>query len=275
MSTWNTLPRAAFDLETTGRNSRAARIVTASITVVDSDGGIVKEHEWLADPGVEIPTEASDIHGVTTEKARSEGRPAAEVTREVAAVLQELFDTGVPVIAFNASYDFTVLAAESARYGVPQLSRFPVLDPYVMNKQVDRYRKGKRTLTALCEEYGVNLDNAHTSAADALATLRDARCHGREIPQAQDAGGQPAPAPGRMGLCPGRGLPKLPAQDEAGRRDRRRLARPASRGRQPGRLLGFPERGDSGRWAPAREHFLRRNVRRRNGLTRPRCAQIQ
>ena len=87
-------------------------------------------------------------------------------------MLQELFDTGVPVIAFNASYDFTVLAAESARYGVPQLSRFPVLDPYIMNKQVDRYRKGKRTLTALCEEYGVNLDNAHTSAADALATLR-------------------------------------------------------------------------------------------------------
>jgi DNA polymerase-3 subunit epsilon len=72
----------------------------------------------------------------------------------------------------TASYDFTVLAAEIARYGVPQLTRFPVLDPYIMNKQVDRYRKGKRTLTALCEEYGVVLDNAHTSAADALATLR-------------------------------------------------------------------------------------------------------
>ena len=172
MSSWNILPRAAFDLETTGRNSRSARIVTASVTVVDDDGGIIRELEWLADPGVVIPSEASDIHGITTEKARAEGRPAAEVTREVAAALQELFDDGVPVIAFNASYDFTVLAAESARYGVPQLSRFPVLDPYVMNKQVDRYRKGKRTLTALCEEYGVNLENAHTSAADALATLR-------------------------------------------------------------------------------------------------------
>jgi len=172
MSTWHTLPRAAFDLETTGRNSRAARIVTASVTVVDGDGAVIKEHEWLADPGVEIPTEASDIHGVTTERARNEGRPAAEVVRELAGVLQELFDAGVPVIAFNASYDFTVLAAESARYGVPQLHRYPVLDPYIMNKQVDRYRKGKRTLTALCEEYGVDLDNAHTSAADALATLR-------------------------------------------------------------------------------------------------------
>ncbi|WP_458111455.1 3'-5' exonuclease [Arthrobacter sp. R1-13] len=172
MSTWNTRPRAAFDLETTGRNSRAARIVTASVTLVDAGGEVVREHEWLADPGVEIPAEASEVHGVTTERARTEGRPASEVTRELAEVLQELFNDGVPVIAFNASYDFTVLAAESARYGVPQLTRFPVLDPFIMNKQVDRYRKGKRTLTALCEEYGVNLDNAHTSAADALATLR-------------------------------------------------------------------------------------------------------
>src|SRR3954453_13897196 len=171
MSSWNTLPRAAFDLETTGRNSRAARIVTASITVVDHQGQVIKEHEWLADPGVEIPTEASDVHGITTEQARRDGRPAQEVTREVAAVLQELFDSGTPVIPFNASYDFTALAAESARYGIPQLTRFPVLDPYIMNKQVDRYRKGKRTLTALCEEYGVILDNAHTSAAAALATL--------------------------------------------------------------------------------------------------------
>lgn len=172
MTTWNTRPRAAFDLETTGRNSRAARIVTASVTLVDDDGEVVREHEWLADPGVEIPAEASEVHGVTTERARAEGRPAPEVTLELATVLRELFNDGVPVIAFNASYDFTVLAAESARYGVPQLTRFPVLDPFIMNKQVDRYRKGKRTLTALCEEYGVNLDNAHTSAADALATLR-------------------------------------------------------------------------------------------------------
>ncbi|MDJ0321446.1 3'-5' exonuclease [Pseudarthrobacter sp. PS3-L1] len=172
MSTWNTLPRAAFDLETTGRNSRAARIVTASVTLVDAAGQVVEEHEWLADPGIEIPTEASDIHGVSTEVARRDGAPAAQVVQEITDVLRALFEDDVPVIAYNASYDFTVLAAEAARYGIAQLSRFPVLDPFIMNKQVDRYRKGKRTLSALCEEYGVGLDNAHTSAADALATLR-------------------------------------------------------------------------------------------------------
>jgi DNA polymerase-3 subunit epsilon len=189
-STWDTRPRAAFDLETTGRNSRSARIVTASVTVVDADGSVMKEHEWLADPGIEIPAEASEVHGVTTERARSEGRPAADVTRELASVLQGLFDDGVPVIAFNASYDFTVLAAESARYGIPQLHRYPVLDPYIMNKQVDRYRKGKRTLTALCEEYDVNLDNAHTSAADALATLRMLDAMAGKFPKLRMAAGQ-------------------------------------------------------------------------------------
>ena len=154
------------------------------------------------------------------------------MTRELAAVLQELFDAGTPVIAFNASYDFTVLAAESARYGIPQLSRFPVLDPYIMNKQVDRYRKGKRTLTALCEEYGVNLDNAHTSAADALATLRMLDAMAGKFPKLS----MPATkltSSRSIGPGPGRGFPELPAQDQTCRRDRGRLAGAAARRRQP------------------------------------------
>lgn len=170
--TWNSKSRAAFDLETTGRNARAARVVTASIVVLGSDGRVESAHEWLADPGIEIPDEAAQVHGVTTERARAEGRPAGEVVAEVAGVLQELFDGGVPVVAFNAVYDFTVMAAECARHGLPQLTRFPVLDPYVINKQVERYRKGKRTLSALCEQYGVVLEDAHTSAADALAAIQ-------------------------------------------------------------------------------------------------------
>jgi DNA polymerase-3 subunit epsilon len=171
-SMWTTERRAAFDLETTGRNSRAARIVTASIVVLGPHGSVEAEHEWLADPGVEIPAEAAEVHGISTEKARTEGRPAHEVVAEVAATLQALFDQGVPVVAYNASYDFTVMAAECARHGIPQLTRFPVLDPYVINKQVEKYRKGKRTLGALCEQYGVILTDAHSSAADALAAAQ-------------------------------------------------------------------------------------------------------
>ncbi|WP_075872867.1 3'-5' exonuclease [Kocuria sp. CNJ-770] len=169
---WTEGPRAAFDLETTGRDPHTARIVTASVVRTDASGTVTDQWEWLADPGVEIPEEAAAVHGVSTEQARAEGRPAADVVTEIAGVLAELFAAGTPVLVFNASYDFTVLAHEGRRHGVEVPQPFPVLDPYVLNKQVHRYRRGKRTLGALCEEYGVELTAAHTSAADSVATER-------------------------------------------------------------------------------------------------------
>ncbi|MDO5751842.1 3'-5' exonuclease [Arthrobacter sp.] len=172
MTSWSMHPRAAFDLETTGKDPRTARIVTASIVVVDEAGVVADTHEWLADPGVEIPEEAAAIHGVSTAHAREHGRPSDVVTAEVGAVLAALFSNNIPVIAFNASYDFTVLAHEARRHGLAQINASPVIDPFICNKHVDKFRRGSRTLVALCEEYGIKLDDAHTSAADAEATLR-------------------------------------------------------------------------------------------------------
>lgn len=172
MTSWSMHPRAAFDLETTGKDPRTARIVTASIVMVDEHGAVDDVHEWLADPGVDIPEEAAAIHGVSTEHAREHGRPAAVVAAEVGAVLATLFANNIPVIAFNASYDFTVLANEARRHGLEQITAAPVIDPFICNKHLDKFRKGSRTLVALCEEYGIKLDAAHTSAADAEATLR-------------------------------------------------------------------------------------------------------
>ncbi len=172
MTSWSMNPRAAFDLETTGKDPRTARIVTASIVVVDETGAVADMHEWLADPGVEIPEEAAAIHGVSTAHARANGRAADVVTAEVSAVLSTLFANNIPVIAFNASYDFTVLANEAKRHSLEQIAAVPVIDPFICNKHVDKFRKGSRTLVALCEEYGIKLDDAHTSAADAEATLR-------------------------------------------------------------------------------------------------------
>ncbi|WP_207343894.1 3'-5' exonuclease [Arthrobacter sp. E3] len=172
MTSWSMHPRAAFDLETTGKDPRTARIVTASIVVADEAGVVADTHEWLADPGVEIPEEAAAIHGVSTAHAREHGRPSDVVTAEVGAVLAALFSNNIPVIAFNASYDFTVLAHEARRHGLAQITASPVIDPFICNKHVDKFHRGSRTLVALCEEYGIKLDDAHTSAADAEATLR-------------------------------------------------------------------------------------------------------
>ncbi|MFW0111708.1 3'-5' exonuclease [Rothia sp. CCM 9416] len=187
MTSWTELPRATFDLETTGVDPQTARIVTASLVLVDPEGEVLRAGEWLADPGVEIPEQAAAVHGITTEYAREHGQPAQKVAYEVAMALGGLFADGVPVIAFNASYDFSVLNQELARYGYPALTCYPVLDPLVINKRVHKFKKGKRTLEVLAGEYGVDLENAHTSQDDALAAERLLTAMSLEYPEIEQA----------------------------------------------------------------------------------------
>jgi DNA polymerase-3 subunit epsilon len=48
----------------------------------------------------------------------------------------------------------------------------PVIDVLVLDRHVDRYRQGKRTLVELCATYGVVIDHAHDAVADAVAAMR-------------------------------------------------------------------------------------------------------
>ncbi|KAD4060474.1 3'-5' exonuclease [Arthrobacter yangruifuii] len=185
MNSWHQLPRAAFDLETTGRDPQTARIVTASIILVNGRGETLQHHEWLACPEIPIPAEAAAIHGITNERAQAEGGDPSAVTAEVAEVLAGMFAADIPVLAFNACYDFTVLARECERFGLTAPRPLPVIDPYILDKQVDRFRRGKRTLTAMAAHYGVDFENAHTSAADVAATLSVAAVLAEKYPELQ------------------------------------------------------------------------------------------
>jgi DNA polymerase-3 subunit epsilon len=173
---------AVFDLETTGLDLREARIVTACVVEIDKDGNITgKDLEWLADPGIEIPEAASNVHGVTTEIARTSGRPASEVVAEIISALKAFFEQGVPVVAYNAPYDFTILYHEALRHGLEPISEpMPVVDPLVLDKFVDTYRSGKRTLEVAAKTYGVSLDVAHNATADAVAAGRVAQAIARK-----------------------------------------------------------------------------------------------
>ncbi len=170
-----------FDLETTGLDLTDARIVTACAVELNEAGEVVGENsEWLADPVIEIPEQAAAVHGVTTEIARRDGRPAAEVVRELLDRLQGFFDRGIPVVAYNAPYDFTILHFEALRHGFEPLKNpGPILDPLVIDKFKDRYRSGKRRLENAAEFYQVSLDDAHNATADAVAAGRVAQAIAR------------------------------------------------------------------------------------------------
>ncbi|MFH9013392.1 3'-5' exonuclease [Streptomyces sp. NPDC017943] len=175
---WHRELLIGFDLETTGTDPREARIVTGAVIEVrgGEPGG---RREWLADPGVPIPEDAVAVHGISSERAAAEGRPADRVADALADVLTSYWKAGVPVVAYNATFDLTLLSAELRRHGLPSLRErlggadpAPVIDPYTIDRRVDRYRRGKRNLEAVCAEYGVVLDAAHDALADALAAAR-------------------------------------------------------------------------------------------------------
>ena len=174
--TWHLGRMCAFDTETTSSTPGVARIVTSCVALVGG-GQPAQVFNWMADPGVPIPDEAAAIHGISTERAQKEGAPAAEVVEQVVAALAQAVAQGIPVVAMNARYDFTVLDREARRREVVPLidivgDGLRVIDPYILDKQTDPYRKGKRTLTDLCSHYKVSLDGAHDAAADALGAAR-------------------------------------------------------------------------------------------------------
>lgn len=165
-----------FDLETTGIDVEHDRIVTAHVGVLGPDGAVYHASNWLADPGVEIPEGAAAIHGVSTAHARAHGRPAPDVVAEIVASLRALFEAGIPVVAYNAAFDFSLLKFEALRHGVEALAQpSPVIDPLVIDKALDRYRRGKRTLEVVAAHYRVALEGAHEASADAVAAGRVAQ----------------------------------------------------------------------------------------------------
>ncbi|MFF8482388.1 exonuclease domain-containing protein [Streptomyces antibioticus] len=173
---WHLGRLAGFDTETTGVNVETDRIVTACIAEVGAGTPPITAN-WLLNPGVDIPEEATAVHGVTTAKAKADGENAAEAIEELIAGLTQVILAGTPLVIMNAPFDLTLLDREARRYGVQPLTdvvgdELRVVDPRVLDKRVDPYRRGKRTLADLCAHYHVALHGAHSADADAVAACR-------------------------------------------------------------------------------------------------------
>ncbi|KWT60944.1 DNA polymerase III subunit epsilon [Streptomyces albus subsp. albus] len=193
---WHQGLLVSFDLETTGTDVEHDRIVTAALIRLEADGREALREIWLLDPGVPVPEEAAAIHGMTTAHVRAHGRAAADGIEEITQSLAGALEAGIPLVVMNARYDLSLLDRECRRYGLRTLAErlgrrpAPVIDPLVLDKHVDPYRKGKRTLQALCLHYGVPLEAAHEAGADAVAAAGVARRIGERHPAV--AGAAPA-----------------------------------------------------------------------------------
>ncbi|KAA0940875.1 MULTISPECIES: 3'-5' exonuclease [Streptomyces] len=187
MTCWYEGPLTAFDTETTGVDVETDRIVSAAVVVQDAPGSRPRVRRWLVNPGVPVPEGATAVHGLTDEHLQRNGRWPSPVVDEVVRELAEQSAAGRPLVVMNAPFDLTLLDRELRRHRASSLGQWfesvplHVLDPRVLDKYLDRYRKGRRTLTDLCAHYEVELQGAHDAAADALASLELVRAIGRRF----------------------------------------------------------------------------------------------
>lgn len=179
---WYDGPLLSLDTETTGVDVFEDRIVTCNITY-DVPGQEPYIANWMINPGIEIAEGASAVHGITNEVAQRDGGDPFTVLSNIAEHLKNWGNLGHPVVVYNAAFDCSLLVVEFDRYGIPQPCDFDrVLDPYVMDKALDPYRKGSRKLIDTARHYGVELseEDAHSADFDSMASVKVVRALGRK-----------------------------------------------------------------------------------------------
>ncbi|MDT3400242.1 3'-5' exonuclease [Streptomyces sp. B1866] len=187
MPRWFEGPLAALDARATGADTERDRVVSAAFVIQREPDGVAECRRWLVSPGVPVPESAAEAHGLTEDHLRRHGRWPAPVMQEVGQGLAESAASGIPLVVMDAPFDLTLLDRELRRHRNSSLtaalsgSPLRVLDPQVLDRHLDRYRKGRRTLADLCARYGVEQARTRDTAADALAALKVVRALGRRF----------------------------------------------------------------------------------------------
>ena len=155
-------PLAFFDLETTGVNVAQDRIVEISVIKLNPDD-TEEVLTLLVNPGMPIPKESSDIHGITDDKVANE-----PTFKEIARQIKD-FIGNADLSGFNClRFDVPLLMEEFLRNDFD----FSMKSRKVVDVQNIFHKLEQRTLVAAYKFYcNGDLTNAHSAEADTRATM--------------------------------------------------------------------------------------------------------
>ena len=155
-------PLAFFDLETTGTNIGADRIVEISVIKLNPDGSEEVMTRRMH-PGIPIPLESSLVHGIYEEHIKDEKR-FVELGQDIAAFIGDSDLAG-----YNSNkFDIPMLMEEFLRAGV----NFDLDNRHFVDVQNIFHQMEQRTLKAAYQFYcDKQIINAHSAEADTRATM--------------------------------------------------------------------------------------------------------
>ncbi len=137
----------------------------------DKQARVLAESPIVRPDGFTIPADAVRVHGITTERALAEGRPIADVLRDLTTASA----SARVVVAHNASFDASVIGAEYVRLGrKPQFHAESMICTMRQSADFCRlpgpYGYKWPTLEELYRVlYGTGFSGAHEAAADVAA----------------------------------------------------------------------------------------------------------
>ena len=154
-------PLAFFDLETTGIQVGKDKIVEICVLKVQNDG--TKECKtWKVNPGMPIPKQSSDIHGITDEMVK-DCPTFPQLAKEIYTFIKDSDLSG-----YNSNrFDLPLIAEEFLRADID----FDMKNRRSIDVQSVFFKMEPRTLTAAYKFYcNKDLEGAHGAEADTRAT---------------------------------------------------------------------------------------------------------
>ena len=155
-------PLIFFDLETTGVDVAQSRIVEIGCVKLDLEGNRT-EKVMLINPTIDIPKEASDVHGITNEKV-ADAPKFIQISKALYA-----FFYGCDLAGYNSDiFDIPLLSQEFSRcnivFGDWEMNTIDVL-------QVERTMRPNTLSEVYKRRTGKELEDAHSAIADVNATI--------------------------------------------------------------------------------------------------------
>ncbi|MEI6563761.1 MAG: 3'-5' exonuclease [bacterium] len=157
-------PLAVFDIEATGINPRADRIIELSIVKLLPPKGTQEVKTFVINPGIPIPPESTAIHGITD--ADVAGKP---LFKDLAADIYRFLE-GCDLAGYNIiRFDIPMLIEEFLRASI----NFSMEGRRMVDAQRIYHKREPRDLKAALQHYcGELFLEGHRAEADALATVR-------------------------------------------------------------------------------------------------------
>lgn len=178
-----------FDTETTGlpNNWNAPisdtrnwpRMVQIAFLLYHENGTLLETESYIIRPdGFTIPREASDIHGITTERALREG----SILSEVLANFHSMNERATALVAHNVEFDEKILGCEfirvTGRNPLVVKQKFCTMKhpSIIQHCALPPIRYGSYKWPKLSELhyklFSAHFDEAHNAVADIQATAR-------------------------------------------------------------------------------------------------------